>query len=236
MNFGSASLHTVPLSTSGYNVIHMAKKVATPERPPAGLLGDWLTRALGTESRTRILRLLAQVPGKEFTGRELARVAGLAHRSVDLAMEDLVALDLVTRRRFGRANVYTANREAHRFRMVETLFREERGTLTRIQEASATALPDVDSAVLSGSVARGQEGVESDLDLLIVSRHPEALRGSLRELESAIAGRFSIRPPPKGLTPRELRRQWDAPYLRAAREQGILVRGRALEELHAGAA
>ena len=214
----------------------MAKKVAVKKPAPAGILGNWLTRALGSESRTRILRLLAQVPGKEFTGRELARVAGLAHRSVDLAMEDLVALDLVTRRHLGRANVYAANREARRFRIVETLFREERETLTRVKEAIATALPDVDSAVLFGSAARGEEGLESDLDLLIVSRHPGALRGPLRELDRVITRRFSIRPALKVLTPRELRLQWDAPYLQEAREQGIVVRGRPLEEVHAGAA
>ncbi len=199
------------------------------------MIGTWLAELLSSRAKTKVLRLLAKFPAKEYTGREMARTLGLSHRTVDLALQDLAAHDLVALRRIGRANVYTANRDNYRFRAFQELVRREEATLGQLMEEIRKGLPPVLSCVLFGSVARGQERPGSDIDLLVVLKEPKAADAKLTTLGLRVSERFSLRPAPILLTPRELRRKWNAPHVIAAREHGLLVAGKSLEEVHAEA-
>ncbi|OGS50979.1 MAG: hypothetical protein A3K65_04885 [Euryarchaeota archaeon RBG_16_68_12] len=200
------------------------------------MIGTWLEELLSSRAKTKVLRLLAKFPAKEYTGREMARTLGLSHRTVDLALQDLAAYDLVALRRIGRANVYTANRDNYRFRAFQELVRREEATLGQLMEEIRKGLPPVLSCVLFGSVARGEERPGSDIDLLVVLKDPKAADAELSTLGLRVSERFSLRPAPILLTPRELRRKWNAPHVVAAREHGLLVAGKPLEEVHAEAA
>jgi len=200
------------------------------------MIGTWLEEVLSSRAKTKVLRLLATFPAKEYTGREMARALGLSHRTVDLALRDLAAYDLVAVRRIGGANVYTANRDNYRFRALQELVRREEETLGQLVKEIRKGLPPVLSCVLFGSVARGEERPGSDIDLLVVLKDPKAAEEKLAALGLRVSERFSLRPAPILLTPRELRRKWKAPHVVAAREHGLLVAGKPLEEVHAEAA
>src|SRR4030067_1128621 len=71
---------------------------------------------------------------------------------------------------------------------------------------------------------------------LVALRRIGGAERKLAALGLRVSERFSLRPAPILLTPRELRRKWNAPHVVAAREHGLLVAGRPLEEVHAEAA
>jgi len=197
------------------------------------MLGNWLSEALSSRTKTKVVRLLSSFPTKEFTGREIAGIIGVGHRAVDIALGDLVSLDIVTVRRIGRANVYTANGDSQRFQALTNLFREEAKTRDALLDEIRRSIPDVLSCVLFGSVARGQESLDSDVDLIVITDNPRGLREALEDLRSNVAKRFSLHLAPIVLTPRQLREKWNAPFVMSATKDGRLIAGESLEGIHA---
>ncbi len=199
------------------------------------MLGNWLSEALSSRTKTKVVRLLSSFPTKEFTGREIAGIIGVDHRAVDIAMRDLVSLDIVMVHRIGRANVYAANGDSHRFRTLAGLFEEEAETRDVLIEEIARTLPDVLSCVLFGSIAMGEESLDSDIDLLVITDKPKGLSEALENLRSRVARRFSLHLSAIILTPRQLKEKWRAPFVVSATEHGRLIAGDSLEGVHARA-
>jgi len=197
------------------------------------MLGNWLSEALSSRTKTKVVRLLSSFPTREFTGREIAGIIGVGHRAVDIALVDLVSLDIVTVRHIGRANVYTANGDSRRFRSLANLFEEEARTREALLDEIRSSIPQVLSCVLFGSVARGEESLDSDVDLLVITDNPNGLTDALESLRSRVAKRFSLHLAPIVLTPRQLRVRWKAPYVVSAKKDGRLVAGESLEGIHA---
>jgi len=197
------------------------------------MLGNWLSEALSSRTKTKVVRLLSSFPTREFTGREIAGIIGVGHRAVDIALGDLVSLDIATVRRIGKANVYTANGDSQRFQVLARLFEEEAKTRDALLGEIRRSIPGVLSCVLFGSVARGEESLDSDVDLLVIADDPNGLSETLENLRSKVAKRFSLHLAPIVLTPRQLRKKWKAPYVVSATTEGRLVAGESLEGIHA---
>jgi len=197
------------------------------------MLGTWLSEALSSRTKTKVIRLLSSFPTREFTGREIAGIIGVGHRAVDIALGDLVSLDIATVRRIGRANVYTANGDSQRFQALASLFKEEAGTRDALMDEVRRAIPDVLSCILFGSVARDEESLDSDVDLLVITDNPRGLREALESLRSRVAKRFSLHLAPIVLTPRQLREKWRAPFVVSATKEGRLIAGESLEGIYA---
>jgi len=195
------------------------------------MLGSWLSDVLSSRVKTKILRLFSKFPAKEFTGREIARTIEVSHRSVDLALSDLVSHDIVTIRRIGRANVYTANRDSYLFLTIRDLFKREEESKDNLMKEIRKIIPDVISCVIFGSVARNEERPDSDIDLLIVSANPKSLKEPLAALESRLMKKFALHTAPIILTPRQLKKKLNSPYVKSARKEGLLVSGSSLEDV-----
>jgi predicted nucleotidyltransferase len=105
----------------------------------------------------------------ELTGRELARQVG--HGSTEgirRAADRLVGQGVVSRRAVGGAHLYRLNREHLAAPFIEGLAGLRELLITRLRERIAGWQQRPRVAVLFGSVARGDAGAESDIDLLIV--------------------------------------------------------------------
>lgn len=106
---------------------------------------------------------------EEFTGRRIHRVLGHgSEQGVRRAADRLVDQGIVTRRRAGQAKLYHLNREHVAAPHVEGLASLRKQVVARLEAAVAGwALPAY-FALVFGSVARGEAGPQSDLDLLVV--------------------------------------------------------------------
>jgi hypothetical protein len=115
-----------------------------------------------------ILQVLAGAI-RPLTGREIQRSAGIGSPSgVRQALERLVAQGLVRAVAQAPAIFYTANREHLAWPAVEALAGLRRATLASVQhELESWQVRPVHASAF-GSLARGEGGAESDIELLLV--------------------------------------------------------------------
>lgn len=115
-----------------------------------------------------VLAVLAGA-NEEFSGRRIHRV--VAHGSengIRNAADRLVEQGIVLRRRAGRANLYALNREHLAAPYIEGLVSLRGKLVDSLRETIFTWDPAPHSALVFGSVARGEAGTSSDLDLLVI--------------------------------------------------------------------
>lgn len=137
-----------------------------------------------------VLRVLAGST-RPFTGREVARLAGCSHSTVQRSLDRLVEHGLARREPAGRAALYTLNRDHLAVPAVEALTSLRATLIERLKEALADWDPAPTHASVFGSAARGDGGTDSDIDLLLVrpdqvDEEDRRWRGQIDELASSV--------------------------------------------------
>ena len=135
-----------------------------------------LTSLLGSAGNVRVLRALISDRSPQSVAH-LARRSGLSPQGARLVLDTLVRQRLVVVYGSGRAQVYGLN-ASHPFSgAVVALFEEEerrwQRLLETIREVLAAHGADVQAAWLYGSVARGEDTPQSDLDVALLVASPE---------------------------------------------------------------
>ncbi len=125
---------------------------------------------LSSQARLRILRYLCTTGG-EHTGREIARAVGMGETPTNRALRELADTLVVLYRAAGRAHYYRLN---ERHTLVEQVLRplfaaEQAQRDAAVADLLAGIDVPLDSALLYGSVARGEDTWGSDLDVLLVT-------------------------------------------------------------------
>jgi predicted nucleotidyltransferase len=106
---------------------------------------------------------------RPLTGREIARLVGRAsHSGVIAALDRLGHQGIVDREEAGRAFLFTLNREHLAAPAVELLANLREELLHRIRSAVNKWSVKAHHLSLFGSAARGNGGVDSDVDLFVV--------------------------------------------------------------------
>jgi predicted nucleotidyltransferase len=216
----------------------MTRRLA-PRRPPAGPLRAPLSYALGTPAKVALLRLLAP-GGDPVSQREAARRTGIQVRSAQRALDDLVALGVVTRQAGGREHLVHLN-SAHRLAPALTILFDAEADLFRALRETLSAVatrgrPRPVALLLFGSAARGDDRLDSDLDVLGVAR-TQAEAGDLLERLAAVAAgirtTFGAELRPVVLTVAQFHSQWRTrgSLPRRAAADALLIFGRPLPEL-----
>src|SRR5947207_415748 len=128
---------------------------------------------LGSRSHIRIWRALDGLPdGLGLSVRDIARRAGLTHPRASEVLSSLTQLGVTSLQRAGRADLYQLNRAHLLYGIVHELFRQEarvEAELENFLRRRLTALMSgAEEAYLFGSVARGEAGPRSDIDLAVV--------------------------------------------------------------------
>ena len=191
-----------------------------------------LESVLDSPARLQTARMLSRLPQKEFTGRELARLLGLSHSSVQDAMRVHVNKGIALQRIVGRSHIYRANTASFLYRTLSSLFRKEESIGRDVVNQIRRALESTSIAcVIFGSSARGDAGDNSDLDVLVVVDDRTALDDELFKLSVSVLRRYGIRIDAKVVTRSELREKGRDPYLRAALAEGVRISGEPLERV-----
>lgn len=108
---------------------------------------------------------------EEFTGRRIHRVLGHgSEHGVRKAADRLVEQGIVSRRQAGQAKLYSLNRSHLAAPYVEGLGSLRAQLVARLKDVVVGWKIPPAFVFLFGSVARGEAGPESDLDLLVVRR------------------------------------------------------------------
>lgn len=119
--------------------------------------------------RQRVLTQLLLHPDSSYHVRELARLTGTAPGTLHKELSRLAGSGLLQREKQGNQVRYKANRDCPVFTELAGLFRKTSGAVSILADALLTLTPGPQLALIFGSIARGEENVNSDLDLLLIA-------------------------------------------------------------------
>jgi predicted nucleotidyltransferase len=145
--------------------------------------------ALFTPVQQRVLGLIFGQPRRRFQSAELIRLLGSGTGAVHRVLQRFEKAGLVVVSREGNQKYYEARRDAPVFPELHGLVIKTVGIVEPLREALLPLADRIDFAFVFGSVAKGNERPESDLDLLIVSdelTYPDAY-AALQQAEKWIA-------------------------------------------------
>ena len=166
-----------------------------------------LTHLLASGGHVRVLRALMAY-GAPLSVAQLAADCGLSTRGTRFVLESLVSQGMVHVLGQPRSQLYSVAPLHPLADSLKTLFEHERRRWESVQDALRQALAswrEVRSAWLYGSVARGEDGPRSDVDVLLVMNENgvEASR-RVRDAVQALGDKLSLHISAVVLTPEEL--------------------------------
>ncbi|HKL22480.1 MAG TPA: nucleotidyltransferase domain-containing protein [Tichowtungia sp.] len=118
--------------------------------------------------RRQVLALLLLRPQERYHVREIARLTGIVPGSLHRELKLLAAAGLLLREETGNQVLYRANRACPIYEELAGIFRKTIGLADILREALLPIGAALELAFVFGSVARGEEHTDSDIDLLVL--------------------------------------------------------------------
>ena len=149
-------------------------------------------------SHVKVLRVLVNSE-LDLTGNQVARMAGISPLGCKNALDSLRELNLLAVRRVGRAYLYRLREENLIVKkLLRQLFADEKNLLEEeLKKVADNFRPYSHSIYLFGSVARGEETFESDIDMCIITIIPamlEPAREKAMEMTDLLSRETGITP------------------------------------------
>jgi predicted nucleotidyltransferase len=178
-----------------------AHKRASGRAPARTGLAD----ALFTATQQRVLGLLFGQPERSFFATELIALAGSGRGAMQRELRRLEDSGLAAVTRVGNQKHYQANAAAPIFAELCAIVAKTGGPAAALRAALAPLAPRLRFATLYGSVAKGSDRAQSDVDLLVVADDLtlEQLFAALAPAEKRLGRPIS----PTLYTPAEFRRR-----------------------------
>lgn len=183
---------------------------------------------MGSKVKIKVLRTLLKYPSKKFTVRELAKLAEVSHTPVLKSLADLQRMNLISLEKHGTANLLALNVKSHLYSALQELFAFEKETKTALEQKIRQTLPPVKMAILFGSVQKGNEGLGSDIDLLIVAKDKNEVKNIEKRLEDyrvKIIEMFGNLLSPIILTEEEFKKKKSKPFAEDLVKDYKLIKG-----------
>jgi predicted nucleotidyltransferase len=119
-------------------------------------------------TRLAILALLLDNPERRLYLRQIVRLTGAAQGGVQRELAFLVRAGILSKTREGNLAYFQANRTAPIYEELRGLVRKTAGIPELLRAALLPHAPSIARAFVYGSVARGEEGAASDIDLMVI--------------------------------------------------------------------
>lgn len=169
--------------------------------------------ALFSQTRQKLLGLLFSQIGREFSLSELIDLAHAGSGAVQREVGRLVDSGLVLRKGRGRSKRYRANPDSPIYSELCGIAEKLFGPAEVIKQALEPLRDRMEAAVLYGSVAKGTDRADSDVDVLIVADELllEDVFAALADAEQALGRKIN----PTLYTVEEFRQRRDggSPFL-----------------------
>ncbi len=130
-----------------------------------------LADALFTKTQQRVLALLFGQGDRTFIKQEVIDRAASGSGAVQRELARLVDSGLVTVARIGSQKHYQANHAAPIFEELRGIMVKTSGLADPLRAALRPIAKRIDLALLYGSIAKGEDRSDSDVDLLIVANN-----------------------------------------------------------------
>ncbi|MCM8612631.1 MAG: nucleotidyltransferase domain-containing protein [Candidatus Accumulibacter sp.] len=127
-----------------------------------------LASLLFGDYRQKVLARLLLHPEQSYHVREIARLTGTSAGTLHRELARLAQAGVLTREEIGNQVRYGANRRCPIYPELAGILRKTSGLADVLTEALSTLRERLTLALVFGSVARGDEGPGSDVDVLLV--------------------------------------------------------------------
>jgi len=127
----------------------------------------------------KVLSFLSENAGKEFSGSQIQKATGISKAGVYLTLTELVRHELVLKIKKGSILLFAINYD-------NPLVKQFKVLLNIIQLAPILkSIKNLSVKVtLYGSTSRGEDSLDSDIDLFIVSKEPDVTKERLSKIKS----------------------------------------------------
>jgi len=125
--------------------------------------------ALFTKSQQRVLSLLFGKPDKSFYTNEIVRWADMGRGTIRRELDRMSSCGLLVVSREGNQLHYQANSDSPVYNELLGIVRKTFGTADVIRVVLEPVYVQIHYAFIYGSVARNEDTVASDIDLLVVA-------------------------------------------------------------------
>lgn len=131
--------------------------------------GTGLGDALFSRTQQQVLGYLFTNPDRSFYVNDVVKRAGMGIGTVQRVLEKLSRAGILTVRKIGNQKHYQANRKSPVFGELYGLVLKTFGMAGLLRNAFETLGGKVRVAFIFGSVARGTDHTESDIDVMVIS-------------------------------------------------------------------
>jgi predicted nucleotidyltransferase len=129
---------------------------------------DGLAGALFGKTRRAILSLLYGRTDEEFYTRYILRIANTGHGAVQRELKHLSDAGIIRRTVRGHQVYFQANPDSPIFHELKSLILKTAGIGDALRAGLARSSDQIKAAFIYGSIAKGEEGPRSDIDLLVI--------------------------------------------------------------------
>jgi len=128
-----------------------------------------MANALFTHSQQKVLGLLFANAHRQFHVNEMLRLTGAGKGALQRELARLESAGLVRVARMGNQRRYQANREAPIFEELRGIVLKTFGLAAVLREALSPLVDLIRAAFVFGSVAKGEDRADSDVDVLVIA-------------------------------------------------------------------
>src|ERR1017187_10486592 len=126
---------------------------------------------MSSDAKVKILRHVIN-DGFRMTGRELARMCGISHSMAIDTLKEFEAMNLVYNFRAGKSVVWMTKPDSYTYSIAKKIYgkKEDYLPIEHLKTLIINSLPGkiAKRAVLFGSVSKGKENYNSDIDLFVL--------------------------------------------------------------------
>src|SRR3989344_3277931 len=151
---------------------------------------NYLENILGSKAKIKLLRTLYKFRDKKWTIRELANFNKMNHFGVIYALRDLQDMNLIDVEYHGKSNLVTLNDKSILIRLLRIFDFENNSRKELIKDIKNLLNNKVISCILFGSVARGEERPNSDIDLLIIANNKKLVKDLIYEKQKYFTEKY----------------------------------------------
>jgi len=130
-------------------------------------LGD----ALFTKTQQKLLGLLYSQSDKSFYTKEILRLTGMGVAHVRRELGSMVSAGVLTMEKRGNQHHYQANSLCPIYAELKSIVSKTVGISSTLSDALENTLSNTTIAFVYGSIAKGTENADSDIDLMLVGEN-----------------------------------------------------------------
>lgn len=189
------------------------------------LFHNYLEKLLGSKIKIKILRTFVRFETKKFTSRELAEYIHTSHSTVLNSIQDLEAMNIIQKERYGNSTLISMNRNSYSFNLLKEIFTKETETLTELIKTLNKDVTTAEVMLMFGSIVRAQEEMNSDIDLLVITKKKIETELLIAKIQNSITKKFGNILAAQIMTRREFEKKKNSPFIKDLLKEYKLIKG-----------